>query len=375
MPRPAYLRDHIREMEKRPFDGVILRVSDEAGAGNVFDVKKWSAIPLEARACELQVCAQIPPGKTFTDNFLAIYGASTMDWFSETDWKRVLEHVRFAAKAAKAARCKGICWDPEPYGGINPWRYREQPGREKRTLAEYAAQARKRGAQFMRALQEEFPGLTFLTLRLLSDFQDGSPFSESLFAERDPKKRQEILNNAWWGLHPAFLNGLLDAVQPDTVIIDGNEDAYYYTSALEFYRVGHVLRHEALVLIAPENHRKYRAQVRGGHAVSVDYTQGRWAEGLNFPDYLRKQATLLTREQRLQWFEHNVYYALSSAEEYVWCYNEDMNWWENRNIPEGLEAALRRARQKYETGQPLGFQIESLLQNAREQLKAKQRKD
>src|ERR1035441_2353600 len=60
----------------------------------------------------------------------------------------------------------------------------------------------------------------------------------------------------------------------------------------------------------------------------------------------------LTPAERLHWFEHNAYYALTTSDEYVWCYSEQMNWWQDK-LPEGAEAALRSARTKLANGQPL----------------------
>ena len=273
----------------------------------------------------------------------------------------------------KPGHCKGICWDAEPYSGHNPWRYTDLPDYKKHSFAETYQMVRKRGAQFMRALQDEFPGLTVLALRLLSDFQDGSPFSQHLFPVRDPNQATADLAGAWWALHPAFLNGMLDAAAPEVKIVDGNEDAYFYTSALDFYRLAHDLRSEALALVAPENRRKYALQYQVGHAISIDYTQGFWAQALSFPDYLKKQALELTPEQRLQWFAQNAYYALKTADEYVWCYSEDMSWWTGKNVPAGIEDALRATRRKYEANAPLGFTVETLLQEAQKRLKAKEK--
>lgn len=371
MPSPTMLRDNIRAMEKRPFDGVTIRLPNDAGGGCVFDVVKWSHVTPAARDRELKILADIPRGETFTDNFITIYGASTMDWFSDADWIKVLDHVRFCARAAKAGHCKGICWDAEPYSGHNPWRYVEQPDYKQHTFPHTYQKARQRGAQFMRALQEEFPGLTIFGLRMLSDFQDASPFSQHLLPVRNAKKAADDLRDMWWALHPAFINGLLDAAAPEITIIDGNEDAYFYTSALDFYHHSRDIRYEALALIAPENRRKYAAQVQVGHALSVEYTLGLWAEALHFPDYLKKQALELTPDQRLQWFEQNAYYALKTSDEYAWCYSEDQNWWTGKNIPIGLEDALRSARRKYETNEPLDYSVAPLLKAARDRIKSK----
>lgn len=80
----------------------------------------------------------------------------------------------------------------------------------------------------------------------------------------------------------------------------------------------------------------------------------------------------MTREQQLKFFEHNVYYALTTSDEYVWCYSERMNWWlppeklkKDRILPLGVEQALISARQKHEQGKPLGYDIKDIVEAAR----------
>jgi hypothetical protein len=62
--------------------------------------------------------------------------------------------LRLFAKAAKAARTKGILLDPEPHGA-NPSRFRL--AETSRTPDEYKQLRRKRGAEFVQALQSEMP--------------------------------------------------------------------------------------------------------------------------------------------------------------------------------------------------------------------------
>jgi hypothetical protein len=369
IPSPEYVKQQLRVMETRPFDGVVMRLSPEVGGGNVFDVRAWEALAdgrSQRQRQELGTLSAIDWGERFTDDFIITYARSTMDWFADADWAKVLENARFCARAAKAGHCKGVLWDPEPYGATNPWVWEQQPGHEGRSFADYAAIVRKRGAQFMQALQEEFPGLHVLSMRILSDFADGSPFSNHLLHLGEPD-RTERLARAYYGLHPAFFNGMLDAVSPEVIITDANEDAYYYTSALEYFRAYKVLRQDALALVAPENHRTYRSQVRIGHAASVDYVVGRWAGGLSgFPRALTYQALELTPEQQAQWFEHNLYYALETADEYVWVWTErPLNWWTGEGIPAGIKEAVRSARDKHARGEPLSFCVEDMLRTAR----------
>jgi hypothetical protein len=81
----------------------------------------------------------------------------------------------------------------------------------------------------------------------------------------------------------------------------------------------------------------------------------------------------LEPQQQLRFFEHNVYYALTTTDEYVWCYSERMNWWQpsekagdNRGLPAGVEEALVSARRKYEEGKPLGYDIADLIKTGHE---------
>lgn len=79
----------------------------------------------------------------------------------------------------------------------------------------------------------------------------------------------------------------------------------------------------------------------------------------------------LTPEQQLKFFEHNVYYALTTSDEYIWCYSERMNWWlspekagEDRVLPVGVEEMLISAQQKYKQGKHLGYDIKDMIESA-----------
>lgn len=369
VPSPRQARDNVRAMERRPFDGVVLRLPEEVGGGRIFDVAAWAAADPARRADELATLADIS-WERFTDNFVALYAASNMDWFDDEDWEGVLAHARFCARAARAGRCAGLMWDPEPYGA-NPWIYTAQAHAGERSFAEYRAVVRRRGGQLMAALSEEFPGFTLLTLRLLGDFADQSYWSGRILGERDPVRRDGLIQRFYYGLHADFLNGMLDPITPDVVIVDGNEDAYYFTSASEFSRGRHLINQEVLPLVAPELRARYRAQVQVGQALYLDYLYGRWDAIASFPLHLVRQARELDESQRDHWLEHNAYHALATADTYAWCYSEGSNWWTGENLPPGAEAALVRARSKQAAGEPLGFAVEPMLEAARARAKAR----
>jgi hypothetical protein len=81
-------------------------------------------------------------------------------------------------------------------------------------------------------------------------------------------------------------------------------------------------------------------------------------------------ARSLTPEEKAKWFEHNVYYALSSSDEFVWLYSEKMNWWKNVDLPPGMREAVESARKKLAERKPLGFEMAEMLKAAKEKQEA-----
>src|SRR5438128_742215 len=76
---PAFIAEHIREMEKRPFDGLIFRL---AAGTDVLDPKSWDESKF---AADLEAIPKIE-WKNFTDNFIAMLAASNEDWENEEQW-------------------------------------------------------------------------------------------------------------------------------------------------------------------------------------------------------------------------------------------------------------------------------------------------
>lgn len=210
-PTLAEYHDKMKKFENSSFDGLGINPGAKVGAGNIFMVDVCRNITKEDREKEMQIVSGIAQSSVLTDNFLVIYGASQLNWFSDEDWVIVDVNLRYLAKLAKTMKCKGVMCDPEAYKpGINPWEYGKQEGHEKYSFAQFYNQVRKRGAQFVTALQEEFPGLVIFSLRQFSDFQNGSPFSQKILPVTDAKLAEKYLSEVWWGLHVPFTIGILD---------------------------------------------------------------------------------------------------------------------------------------------------------------------
>ncbi|MGE5294152.1 MAG: hypothetical protein ACM3VT_04935, partial [Solirubrobacterales bacterium] len=313
-----------------------------------FDVQPWKQSDLQP---QLETLAQIRWGK-FTDNFLTLYAANQwkMDWFNDDQWKVIAENMKLFSLAVHSGNCVGVCFDPEPYGD-DPWVY---PGQYKeKSFEELSAQVHRRGRQLITALQEHMPQLkilSFFELGLYGDIVD----------EPDPKIREAKLQKLWMPLLVSFYMGMLEGASPEVVFIDGNESAYYYESPNEYYRAYHLIRQRAQSLVPEALRPKYNARVQAGMALYIDQALAKRT--------VPTTSVYLSPEQQLRFFEHNVYYALTTSDEYIWCYSERMNWWlppekagKDGVLPAGVEEALVSARQKYEAGKPLGYDIADMI--------------
>jgi hypothetical protein len=338
VPAPDFILAHVREMEQRPFDGLIFRLQ---GGNNALESAPWD----EARfAADYDNLAKIQWEK-FTDNFVIMLAASSQDWFEDAHWTAIEHNVGLVAKAAKIARCVGICFDAEPYGN-NPWAYPTAAHKDAKSFADCEAMARKRGTQFVKAIERELPNPQILTFFQLSLFGD-------LCRPMKPEDRAAKLAKNSYALLPAFLNGMVEGAGPGVVIIDGNENAYYYSDSASYFDVYHLMTQRALHLVEPALRPKYHNQVQAGQALYIDQYFG-----------LRTNKVLgnyMTAKEQPRWFEHNVYWALYTADRYVWCYSERMDWWKNKDVPAGAEDAIRSARTKISAGDPLGFDLRPIV--------------
>ena len=366
-PYIQYYIDHLADYEKGPFDGITLKLSKEAGNGNIFMVDNWEKVTTEVKEAELKLASSLKASPVLTDNFLVLFGASQMDWFSDDDWVKVEDHIRYAVHVARAAKCKGILWDAEPYKpGKNPWQYSDQEKASMHSFEEYYTQVRKRGAQFIKVLQAEFPGIVIFSLRELSDFQEGSPFSAPIFPVKDKREAMTTMKEAWWGLHIPFYVGIMDEINTETTFIDGNEEAYYYTSPLEYYKVRSTLIDDAKAIIPTDLWSKHTCSFRIGHAIAPEYYAGNWLGLQSFPYRLSGQAMMLTNEEKAKWLEHNTYFALRTSDRYAWTWAEDIDWWTGNNLLAGFTEALFSAKKKVAAGQPLGFEIGQMIKKAQD---------
>jgi hypothetical protein len=341
-PTPDFVRANIAKMEQRPFNGVVLKLN--AGL-TIFNKTAYPETAFTGDRTDLSATKF----SRLNQNFISIWGAreAGWSWFDDSDWTATATNAKNFAKTAKTGGIKGFFFDPEPYG-TNPWSY-SAALYPNQTFAAMQAKVRQRGAAFLNAIQLEIPDVKILTL----------------FGMTYIKKQAEQtgLANVEWALLGSFIDGMLDVINPRAELIDGNEPSYYYylSNAQEFDTFKGV-KNAARDFVSPENRAKYDAQVKTSQAVFVDGLLGLSnAENANgvLGCHLRD-----TNERQLV-LEHHTYHALRTSDEYVWAYNEHMNWWgtgaPNLPLPNGLEAIMARASTKVAAGQSLGFSVEGFL--------------
>ncbi len=349
VPQPVFVAANIAAMEKRPFDGIIMRLAGKHG-GNIFSGGRWDPKDYEA---DLQALQSITWG-TFRSNFIMMYAASEQDWLSDSDWDAVVSNIAIMAHCAAAGGCS-LAFDAEPYG-FNPWSYEQQKHAKTKTYAEYAAAAHQRGHQFISEIGKTLPRNVLLTFFTYSQFP-------SEMAISDPAKREKALAGEGYSLYVPFLNGVLEGLGPEMTMTDGNEPSYYYDNSEKFYAVYHAMRQGALNLIPSAAVATFQTQTQASQALYMDYVFARvpWK---NIP------ALYLTPAEQATWFEHNVYYALKTTDEFAWLYSEKMNWWTNKDVPPGMEEAIIRARAAIAENRPLGFDLRPLMQGVEAKRKA-----
>jgi len=345
MPDPERLLKNLAEMEKQPFDGVVIGVVGQVDEKRrcplrtAFSSEKWQREWFEPEVKTLKDCRFT----RFTDNFVII-GANpgNVDWFDDDGWRNIIAHWRIAAWVAKQSGLKGILFDPEPY--TQPYaqfRYAAQAQRDKHSFDDYCAKARERGRAVMKATAEEFPDITLFCYFMNS--VNGT-------ATRHANPRHALASMSY-GLYPAFIDGWLDVVPPTMALVDGCESAYRYNSVGEYLEAALLIRGACQTLVSPENRAKYRAQVQVSFGIYLD---AYW-NPKESPWYVDGKGG--SRVDRLR---ANVQTALRASDEYVWVYGEKFRWWptpsksvREQSWPEALpdcEKAFRFARDPIDYG-------------------------
>jgi hypothetical protein len=326
-PDPGFMRRHLAQLESSPFDGCVYHLFYETPAGREPGRFTW-----EAWGTRAFTEAEIDSGlrdlmatrfKRFRWNFLRMnVTPGNLDWFD--DYSAVLSNARLAASVARRGRSAGIFLDTESYEHAL-FQYPAQRDTAKHGFEGYAAQARRRGAEVMRAFEQGYPGLTvFLTVG------PSYPYIQWL----GDKIR---LDEGRYGLVPAFVDGMISAASDSARIVDGNEASYPVKNPDDLQAYVHHMTHGVLPWLSDST--RYRRVVSRSFGIWLDHDWRHRPWDLVDPSKSYRPPAALRAVVRR---------ALELADDYVWVYSETPRWWTEaggrKALPEAYVQALREAR-------------------------------
>jgi hypothetical protein len=322
------LRRRADMIQRQPFDGIMFSLFHEGKSHDEAFIHS-TRLTDEHFAPVIKELSAIR-WTTFTDNFLMVKAGERfldngdpgrMDWFDDDQWDTICHNTRLLTRVAVAAQCKGLGFDPEPYHAT-VWNYDQAGGRnaqlhrDTKSFDEYAAVVRRRGAQYMNAIQADMPRVCIFNL-----YQ----------AVRIPPSE---LAETIYSLYPAFINGMLDAAGPDVKLIDGNEYGFGLLTRGDYTNAYVNVKERKLALIDPKNRDKYRKQVQVSVPIYLDDIFGSHANR-------RWVGTYLAPDDKRRFFEHKLFHALDSVDEYVWIYGERPSWFGNsQRVPRWAAASV-----------------------------------
>jgi len=305
---PEDLHRNLEKLEALPLVGISISLSIKEPGGKA---RRFSAAytdqPWDRQwlTQDLEHIQAVSGGK-LRHNFISSYWAphQRLAWNDDTAWANAAHNFAVIAWLAKQSGCKGVLMDPEDYPKSQQYSLLPEDGEYQKT----ADLARRRGAQVMRAMGAEFPDAVFLSFWFLS-------MNPQLYLrDGDPAANVAASGNLW----APFVNGLLDALPPDAVMVDATENAYRHRfETYDFYKSALQISRNALLLVAPENHAKYRNQVQVGFGLYLDMYRTEPTSTWYFPEL---------DGSRLKRLQANFNQAIRTADEYCWVYGEKYDW-------------------------------------------------
>ncbi len=132
---PAYIRAHLSEMEKGPFDGVVILTPKYAKPGErrqslgwlVFGKERFQPADYEYLLPDLRAIHS----KKLTDNYLETVAqrahVPNAEWSDDKGWETICHNAAVMAMLAREGHCLGLTFDPEEYGDTPFWTASQLP--------------------------------------------------------------------------------------------------------------------------------------------------------------------------------------------------------------------------------------------------------
>ena len=216
-PTPSELVRNVGKVAALPADGFVFNLTNNGGyfpdAGFLVTPKKFI---YEQMTEEVDLYNSLKLGN-LKNNFVRLNIGMVPEFIgNDKEWAIILKNAALAAKAAAKCGAKGFVLDTEMYGygsGISPFAYK---GTEGMFYDEYRNYVRKRGREFMAAINSQMPNA-----KLLFSYATSSAAPPA----RNPKapKHYNIML-----LVAPFIDGMMDSATPNNEFIDGYEYSYDY---------------------------------------------------------------------------------------------------------------------------------------------------
>lgn len=292
MPSPGYVRDHIDEMERLPFDGLTIAVP---GLGD--KVQRQTPVSYERFRDALAPLRSTRSGR-LRHNFAAVYATPAGSVFD--DWSVPVSNFANLARAAREVGLEGILFDNEGYFGDVSNYPGVCPGH---SLTGCQDQARLRGRQILDAMRAVWPDVRVMSLYgpWVSEPRTSGALSP-LMPFNDVSAANELTGS--------FFVGMVEsAAGTPARVIDGGE-IYSARTAAQFAAITRWQTQgmaEQSPLVPPALSRSWSSTVLP--AVGV-YDQP-W----------------LGTSMDVDTFGGTVGTALAGRSSYVWVYTEKHDWW------------------------------------------------
>ena len=333
MPNAAYLKNHIREIEKLGFDGVTIDLDAQIGNERQRLTYRWWSPQIidEQQVRDSIEDLQAVHSEQLTDNFLWVCTQSqaiaSPDWLDDEGFAKIRSNMVLAAKIAKSCGLKGLFIDVEQYGGMkwSPWAMRfnypqahaSQKDMHRRGLVdrvvlwdEYAKAARQRGYEIMHAMCEVYPDITIIFLPGIQEYaKDRIGHGQHAC----PDETLTGLASSDCGMLAPFGDGLLEGAAPKATIVDGFESSYAFTLNKRFVEGRQRIANAYEVSSVPK---LYDQRMKVGFGLMLDMrypARGGWR--LNPENFVNNHFTPAE-------FSDALYFAMLNADRYVWVWNE-----------------------------------------------------
>lgn len=337
-PTTAYMREHVAQMEKTPFDGTVYHVQYRNADGTMgsFMNDCWGKQSFtDAQLQNALDDLAHTKFRTFTHNFFRFNVLpGDVDWFD--DYSAVLNNAEQAARIARTSGSEGVLFDDEQYN-YPLFNFSKLKDKNHKSWQANAQQARLRGSQIMRSFQKgwapgESTGATARPLVIMLTFGISLPVEEC-------QMHKQTLQEVHYSLLTPFLEGMFDAAHSTDEIVDGCEQAYGFKTAREFEDERNVILDKACGLI--DNRKVYLAHIHPAFGLWLDFE---WKERPFHTDDLAKNYF-----NPSEW-QNSIHLALKNTDQYVWIYTEKPRWWtaggSSVDLPEPYVDGIWNARSR-----------------------------